>query len=999
MSDPTPPRPSTPTPKGTTIATSPSSPSSAALQLPSTPKSKALASPTTFNPTEKATTMPPAGSGSGPPGLSPQGQQKQVRSPVAGATTGNATSVGASTGGGFLPGITLSKPTTTTATTTTTTTTTTGTGTTGTTVGSTHPHLGSPSPSTLNSGAVGNGSPSKPQSQSQARGPLSKKLGKKASSSHPEDHSHSHPSNEKAHTHDHGNKDVQKEKERDPTRQGKGKDLSHVPCRFYKMGACAAGEGCVFSHNLSGGGEGAGNTKQVCQWFLKGNCRFGHKCALAHLYPNEPPTMDRKHKKAAQLAANGVPQEEIESVVYGGTSYILPAGGYQQEEAKQEDENEVTGGMDLPVDKTTSTNGGKMSYSQSLKSPNNAKSASGANKADASLDSHMADSAARARRGSSTVDRTGAVPIKSIRSQAQRQDAAGGMIGSISPANRHQAALLSTLNRPGSATAQAAHSPSTPPTLGYNPSMSSSIPRSQGTLMARGPGDESENFKSRPVPLSVPGPLPMSARSGSFVQDPIGTPPRESTSFILGRSFGAGGSTNPLTAPLLNRDGSFSSTDPVNMRPGLKTTGFADSNSVNMPPGSVPGSKFSSSVLGAEFNQMGRDIWGQRTSLAPVPSRTHSTQSQSGMTRPILDTSNRRESEVFMLDDADDEDADAEEFLPGSLTELLNPRERARRLSRRESGSGPGVTSGSVGIRAGWVSSSGNGAGGDTNTLGGIGSTGSSWDSRPNMDALLHRQAMSAGAVDGGFLRSLWDDAGEDARRKVRQQDLDAPPASAAAAVGGLSSMFAGAGGSNEGYLTAPPDTGFQLGPSNSSVAFLPTFTAHRQAILGDHGSPATRGNLHSPSRPSPLHRDSTNQAISSSNVPVKDGLEVQHAHLAPPHLRPLASPGTRALEAHAPGQSLPQGLAAGLSRMHLRPSTSRQSSGLNNNNTGTHSGLSGGEALSPSGSSMGVAGPQAIGRYETLRRQESREKPVVPQVAVAPAGEGEDDDLFEMEG
>lgn len=348
-----------------------------------------------------------------------------------------------------------------------------------------------------------------------------------------------------------------------------------------------------------------------------------------------------------------------------------------------------------------------------------------------------------------------------------------------------------------------------------------------------------------------------------------------------------------------------------------------------------------------------------------------------------------------MLDDADDGDADAaEEFLPGSLTELLNPRERARRLSRRESGSAGGMVSGSVGIRAGWVSSSG---GGEATTLGGLGSTGSSWDSRPNMDALLHRQAMSAGAVDGGFLRSLWDDAGEDARRKVRQQDLDVPPASAAAAVGGLSSMFAGAGGSNDGSLTAPPDTGFQLGPSNSSVAFLPTFTAHRQAILGDHGSPVTRGNLHSPSRPSPLHRDSTNQAISSSNVPVKDGLEVQHAHLAPPHLRPMVSPGTRALETHAPGQSLPQGLAAGLSRMHLRPSTSRQTSGLNNSTS--NGGLVGGEGISPNGSSAGVAGPQAIGRYETLIRQQIRETPIVPQVVTESAGEGEDDDLFEMEG
>ena len=37
---------------------------------------------------------------------------------------------------------------------------------------------------------------------------------------------------------------------RDPTRQGKGKDLSHVPCRFYKMGMCAAGDGCVFSHTV-----------------------------------------------------------------------------------------------------------------------------------------------------------------------------------------------------------------------------------------------------------------------------------------------------------------------------------------------------------------------------------------------------------------------------------------------------------------------------------------------------------------------------------------------------------------------------------------------------------------------------------------------------------------------------------------------------------------------------------------------------------------------------
>lgn len=47
--------------------------------------------------------------------------------------------------------------------------------------------------------------------------------------------------------------------------------LSHVPCRFYKQGACTAGASCPFSHE-------DGGKKETCQWFLKGNCKFGHKC-------------------------------------------------------------------------------------------------------------------------------------------------------------------------------------------------------------------------------------------------------------------------------------------------------------------------------------------------------------------------------------------------------------------------------------------------------------------------------------------------------------------------------------------------------------------------------------------------------------------------------------------------------------------------------------------------------------------------------------------------
>ncbi|WVQ74676.1 hypothetical protein IAR50_004280 [Cryptococcus sp. DSM 104548] len=74
--------------------------------------------------------------------------------------------------------------------------------------------------------------------------------------------------------------------------------LSHVPCRFFKAGACTAGESCPFSHAAPDSAK-----REVCQWFLKGNCKFAHKCALAHVRPGEPMSMDRKNKKAAQLEA------------------------------------------------------------------------------------------------------------------------------------------------------------------------------------------------------------------------------------------------------------------------------------------------------------------------------------------------------------------------------------------------------------------------------------------------------------------------------------------------------------------------------------------------------------------------------------------------------------------------------------------------------------------------------------------------------------------------
>ncbi|KAF8830313.1 hypothetical protein HHX47_DHR2000607 [Lentinula edodes] len=86
-----------------------------------------------------------------------------------------------------------------------------------------------------------------------------------------------------------------------PSAATKTKDLSHVPCKFYKVGSCTAGSSCPFSHS---GVSGPGAQKDVCAWFVKGNnCKFGHKCALAHVLPGQSMSMDRKNKKLAQQQA------------------------------------------------------------------------------------------------------------------------------------------------------------------------------------------------------------------------------------------------------------------------------------------------------------------------------------------------------------------------------------------------------------------------------------------------------------------------------------------------------------------------------------------------------------------------------------------------------------------------------------------------------------------------------------------------------------------------
>lgn len=57
-------------------------------------------------------------------------------------------------------------------------------------------------------------------------------------------------------------------------------NTAHVPCKFFRQGACQAGNACPFSHDLNVA------TETVCKYFSKGNCKFGPKCANIHLLPD-----------------------------------------------------------------------------------------------------------------------------------------------------------------------------------------------------------------------------------------------------------------------------------------------------------------------------------------------------------------------------------------------------------------------------------------------------------------------------------------------------------------------------------------------------------------------------------------------------------------------------------------------------------------------------------------------------------------------------------------
>lgn len=236
------------------------------------------------------------------------------------------------------------------------------------------------------------------------------------------------------------------------------------------------------------------------------------------------------------------------------------------------------------------------------------------------------------------------------------------------------------------------------------------------------------------------------------------------------------------------------------LRPPTTSTGFSTSFQHTSTAAGKSGSQLSASFAAGS-------IWARsETPDEPLKPR-----------RPLVPPP-RIIDHVF--DEADDH---GEDLIPGSLSDLLTPTERARRMSRHDS-----RDSGSSGVFP---------TGGERLA-----------------------QSASAALPQGGFLQSLWSQDGQDARASGEEGELSFPSA-------------------------------------------VPQTAPLRQSLLSQQRSPPSKQGW-------------------KTVQPAVDAPYLMRERVADP-----SSPTSRVLSEHAPGQSLPGGLAAALSRMHLQQP--RKTSGL----------------------------------------------------------------------
>ena len=576
------------------------------------------------------------------------------------------------------------------------------------------------------------------------------------------------------------------------------KDLSHVPCKFFKVGSCTAGSSCPFSHQVLEPGQ----QKEVCAWFVKGNCKFGHKCALAHILPGQSMSMDRKNKKAAQLAASaagGHPSSRDKSKSHKGPHHPPPSGPQSR--------NALLSGSTAPT----------RSVAPNARSPM-------------------------------------PVPLKATLSPSAPAPP-------VKDTDFVSFGLSDETNQLPTAPAQGKSTTAT------------AVPGSEQTEQLTNPesaDDESRAPSDQPSPPPLPthatsAPRRISDASTTVDFGPIGSPPRASSSSSRpARVNGFSPGTSPQPHGL--------STSPFSA-PGTQTV-FA------VPRHDDSADFKSRSGLSASLGAMN---WG---SDRMAPSR------RAGVEEVVV------------------EDEDLEEFLPSSLNDLLTPEERSRRMSRTnlphpnmigQDGEQNAQRSGTEAhhrysrsvpapsliqdIKSIWADSNGAPIGspdaaalGTSHLGGGLGNgTPSSFTSNSGLGSRTVEDMLSPSNASAAFLPGLHNYM----NAKAQRSNLPS----------GMTSMYSGGGGG---------------GPSLSSSAYGYDFN-------GAAMSPPRAG-MYGAQPPADAYLPHPGLRVSGRPIPgdgYRPGVDEQHSAL---------SPSSRALQAHAPGQSLPQGLAAGYSRIHALP-------------------------------------------------------------------------------
>ncbi|THH00387.1 hypothetical protein EW145_g7089 [Phellinidium pouzarii] len=657
--------------------------------------------------------------------------------------------------------------------------------------------------------------------------------------------------------------ETKSEKDNKSTKGGKGsasskvKDLSHVPCKFFRVGSCTAGSSCPFSHHIVEPGQ----HKDVCAWFVKGNCKFGHKCALAHILPGQSMTMDRRNKKAAQLAASSS----------GG------AAGQKDRDSRDRDRERDSRGR-----KSATGTGQGIGRAGAAPSRNGLLSGSTA-------PTRVLSSGARPPLPISKAIPAPAAPAPAL------QDADFTSFDFTKTGEQTALSDVETQHGPEN---EKAHESA----FGSSPSVTMSPPLDTGVF-----------------PVSTPSqPLRFTGRHGSSSSidfGPVGSPPRASpTNPIRINGFSPGSSPRDAVPH----------TQPLAPNPTFSASG----------PGTGPSQN---SFMHIERGIASTNDFKNRSGLAASLGTGQTLSSFNVGSLPVLSRGPASVTDKLSVYAEVIDDEDMEDFVPSSLKDLLTPEEQSRRMSRTSSA----ATAGGIAPVATTVARPGAGV----------------QDNR-------HRHSRSVPAPSIlQDIRTIWADSDGELSNTSAQKDVGTNTGFGFSS-GAAGMLGTGPSSFKSSYTDGPSPS--MLHPTNASAAFLPGLHHYMSRAPTAGVRAVSHGNAHlqhlhqsglvgvnvgqdnhsngndlsvSPSHVGNSAMVSMSMSMSTTNnfdafssplqrthlptgrpIPPSSGTHTSTPFRAPEHASHL-SPSSRALQAHAPGQSLPQGLAAGYSRIHLQPS------------------------------------------------------------------------------